>query len=527
MPPMTIPRLPSGPKRLIILIMLLVLLPVLFFSAYQIGTYSSSEEIMRDLYRRQLDVMLTSVNQHTWDISTHWATMLQVQLIDPGKPMEDRVRSFLSRTPVVDAVILADSAGKNLQLFARSDSSRSREMEDSLAVQLRSQSEHLEQLVHYRSLDYQKLEPLILPGPRPGEQRIALIFANDPALPLPRFGGMVFGDITKLLAEQISTTAGEEFVMAVYRKGGSTPVAASGSIAEDEIVQRRNLWTFPDHEIVIAAKGTTIDQIVHGRLVRNIVLIVIVNLLLFAGVGILYRNVRAEVELAHAKSTFVSNVSHELRTPLALIRMFAETLEMGRLKDEAKKQEYYRTILRETERLTHLVNNLLNFSRMEAGRKPYQLVPGSLATIIRDVVSMYMPHLTESGFTPVVELPEDEKTLLLDRDAISEALINLLDNAVKYSDTDKFLTVRLLNQGQEISVAVEDHGIGIAAQYHGRIFEPFFRVPSGFVHDTKGSGLGLSLVKHIMNAHGGRIDLQSTPGKGTTVRLIFPLTPSK
>jgi two-component system, OmpR family, phosphate regulon sensor histidine kinase PhoR len=523
---MTIPRLPNGPRRLIILIVLLVFLPVLFFSAYQIGTYSSSEEMMRDLYRRQLEVMLTSVNQQTWDISTHWATMLQVQLIDPGKPMEERVRSFLTRTPVVEAVILADSAGKNLQMFFRSDSNRSRGMEDSLGAQLRIQSAQLEQLVHYRSREYQKLEPLILHGARPDEQRIALMFANDPALPLPRFGGMVLGDITKMLAEHMATAAGEEFVMAVFRKGVATPVASSGPISEDEIVQRRNLWTFPDHEIVIGAKGTTIDQIVHGRLVRNIILIVIVNLLLFAGVAILYRNVRAEVELAHAKSTFVSNVSHELRTPLALIRMFAETLEMGRLKDEGKKQEYYRTILRETERLTHLVNNLLNFSRMEAGRKPYQLVPGSIAAVIRDVLSTYMPHLAESGFTPVLDLPGEEKTIPLDKDAISEALINLLDNAIKYSDAEKFLRVRLLNLEQSISVEVEDHGIGIASQYHGKIFEPFFRVPSGFVHDTKGSGLGLSLVKHIVDAHGGRIEIESAPGKGTTVRLIFPLATS-
>jgi two-component system, OmpR family, phosphate regulon sensor histidine kinase PhoR len=523
---MTIPRLPNGPRRLIILIVLLVLLPVLFFSAYQIGTYSSSEEMMRDLYRRQLDVMLTSLNQHAWDISAHWAATLQAQLMDPGKPVAERVPSFLNRTPVVESVVLADSAGRNVQLFSRPGATLSPQMRDSLAERFRTQSDLLQQLVRYRSLDYRKLEPLILRGSGVDEKRIALIFANDPALPLPRFGGLVFREdefITKMLAERMSSAAGEEFVIAVFRKGASSPVAASGPIAEDDIVQRRNLWTFPDHEIVIGARGTTIDQIVHGRLVRNIVLIVIVNLLLFGGVAILYRNVRAEVELAQAKSTFVSNVSHELRTPLALIRMFAETLEMGRLKDEAKKQEYYRTILRETERLTHLVNNLLNFSRMEAGRKPYQLVQGSLAAITRDVLSMYMPHLIESGFAPVVDLPQEERTLPLDKDAISEALINLLDNAVKYSDAQKFLCVRLLNFEQCVIVEIEDHGIGIPSQYHGKIFEPFFRVPSGFVHDTKGSGLGLSLVKHIMDAHGGRIEIQSVPGMGTTVRLIFPL----
>jgi two-component system phosphate regulon sensor histidine kinase PhoR len=234
---------------------------------------------------------------------------------------------------------------------------------------------------------------------------------------------------------------------------------------------------------------------------------------------LVYRNVRAQTELAWAKSAFVSNVSHELRTPLALIRMFAETLEMGRLKDEQKKQEYYRTILRETERLTHLVNNLLNFSRMEAGRKPYQLVPCSMRDIVRDVVT---PHLQHAGFTPVMELPHDDVVVAVDREAIAEALINLLDNAVKYSGPKKYLRVKVTHTANDVRVEVEDQGIGIAPQYHTMIFEAFFRVPSGFVQDTKGSGLGLSLVKHIMDAHGGRIELESVPDKGTTVRLLFP-----
>jgi two-component system, OmpR family, phosphate regulon sensor histidine kinase PhoR len=257
--------------------------------------------------------------------------------------------------------------------------------------------------------------------------------------------------------------------------------------------------------------------------VRNTALVVVLNLFLLAGVVLVYRNVRGQIELARAKSTFVSNVSHELRTPLALIRMFAETLEMGRLKDDAKKQEYYRTILRETERLTHLVNNLLNFSRMEAGRKPYQLQACSLRDIVRSVVSTYMPHLEHAGFAPLVEIPDDECPVTADKEALAEAIINLLDNAVKYSGDQKFLRVRVARSAADARVEVEDHGIGIPQQYHEKIFEAFFRVPTGFVHDTKGSGLGLSLVSHIMNAHGGRIELESRPGQGTIVRLLFPV----
>jgi two-component system, OmpR family, phosphate regulon sensor histidine kinase PhoR len=523
---MSTPGVPGSFKRPIILIVVLVLLPVLFFSAYQIGTYSSSETMMRDLYGRQMDVLLASVNQHAWDITAHWAATLQQYTMEAGKPLEERVNGFLARTPVVEAVILVDSTGRNLQLTSRPGSGLSSPLRDSLRAQLWQQNEALNQLARYRSLEYLKLEPLVLRSATPAEQRIALVFANDPSLPLPRFGGMIFREdefITRMLAERIDAASGEEYTIAVFRKGQDSAVVRSGPIAAGNIVQRRSLWTFPDHEIVIASRGTTIDQVVHGRLIRNTILVIIVNLLLLGGLILVYRTVRAEVDLARAKSSFVSNVSHELRTPLALIRMYAETLDMGRLKDEAKKQEYYRTILRETERLTHLVNNLLNFSRMEAGRKPYQLAPCSLPDIVRNVLSTYGLQMESAGFVPVVELPGDDIVIPLDKEAAAEALINLLDNAVKYSTAEKYLRVGVRRLAHEVAVEVEDHGIGIPAQYHVKIFEAFFRVPSGFVHDTKGSGLGLSLVQHIMEAHGGRIELESVPDKGTLVRLLFPL----
>jgi two-component system, OmpR family, phosphate regulon sensor histidine kinase PhoR len=521
---MKIPRLPGGTRRLIIFIVVLVLCPVLFFSAYQIGTYSTSETIMRDLYKRQLDVLLTSVNQHVWDVTAHWAASLQVNLLDPGKSAEQRVNTFLDRTPMVEAAILVDGDGGNLRLVSRGGRTPGAGLADSLRAYIATHPELLQQLAKYWSIEYRKLEPIIIRYPAPAEPLIVLMFANDPGLPVPRFSGMVFKEdvVGKILTERIDAASSEDYAIAVFRKGQVEPVVSSGQLEASDIMQRRTLWEFPDHELAIGSQGKSIDQIVHDRLIRNIFLVVLVNLLLIAGVVLVYRSVRAEVDVARAKSTFVSNVSHELRTPLALIRMFAETLEMGRLNNEAKKQEYYRTILRETERLTHLVNNLLNFSRMEAGRKPYALVQCSLPAIVRDVLATYGPHLANEGFTPIIELPEEDIQLPLDKEAAAEALINLLDNAVKYSSDQKYIRIGVQRRGQTALVEIQDRGIGIPSQYHVKIFEAFFRVPSGFVHDTKGSGLGLSLVKHIMEAHGGRIELESVPEKGTTVRLVFP-----
>jgi len=241
------------------------------------------------------------------------------------------------------------------------------------------------------------------------------------------------------------------------------------------------------------------------------------------GAWIVYRNMRREMELVKLKSDFVSNVSHELRTPLSLIRMFAETLEMGRLTNEEKKREYYTTILQETERLTRLVNNILNFSRMEAGKKEYHFEPIDVNGIISAVLDTYQLRLHTEGFTPEIELSHGLPFLSADKEAISEAIINVLDNAVKYSDKDKYLRIGTGTSAHGIFIEIEDHGIGIAPSHHEKIFETFYRVSSGLVHNTKGSGLGLALVKHIIDAHAGTVKVISSPGKGSTFRLEFPL----
>ena len=227
------------------------------------------------------------------------------------------------------------------------------------------------------------------------------------------------------------------------------------------------------------------------------------------------------MEFVRLKSDFVSNVSHELRTPLALIRMYAETLEMGRLAGEGKKQEYYATIVKETERLTHLVNNLLNFSRMEAGRRPYALAPVDLNAAVGRVLDSFSPHLKSEGFAPVVSLDPGVPPVRADLEAVQEAVINLLDNAVKYSGAQRYLRVATGVGPGGPYVEIEDHGRGIPPEYRERIFETFFRVPSGGNPGASGSGLGLSIARHIMEAHGGRIDLRSTPGKGSTFTLVF------
>ena len=214
------------------------------------------------------------------------------------------------------------------------------------------------------------------------------------------------------------------------------------------------------------------------------------------------RSVRREMEFVRMKSDFVSNVSHDLRTPLALIRMYAETLEMGRLAGEEKKHEYCVTIVKETERLTRLVNNLLNFSRMEAGRRPYSLSPLDLNALVRNVLDSFSPHLGNEGFSPVVDLDRAIPRVRADTEAVQEALINLLGNAIKFTERGSIrLRVTLDQRGANklwLSARIEDTGSGISDDEQKNLFQPAVGL------SPSSSSLRKSNFRSLMTSSGGK-----------------------
>jgi signal transduction histidine kinase len=246
------------------------------------------------------------------------------------------------------------------------------------------------------------------------------------------------------------------------------------------------------------------------------------SLLLAGGLGLTYRNVSKEIALARLKSDFVSNVSHELRTPLALIRLYAETLEMGRLKSSEKYQEYYQIIRKESERLTSLINNILDFSRIEAGRKEYDFRQTDLRELVSNTIESYRYQIEQHGFT-LEERIDPVPPLRVDREAMARSLVNLVNNALKYSQDRKYIGVNLYRENGSVKLEVIDHGIGIPDQEQSKIFEKFYRVGDPLVHNTKGSGLGLSLVRHIVEAHGGDVHVDSAPGRGSKFTIALPL----
>ena len=212
-----------------------------------------------------------------------------------------------------------------------------------------------------------------------------------------------------------------------------------------------------------------------------------------------------------------------LRTPLALIRLYAETLELGRITTPEKKQEYYRIVRKESERLTALINNILDFSRIEAGHKEYEFRQTDIADLVRNTLDSYRYQIEQQGFAFEESIDPNLPTVQVDREAIARALVNLVNNALKYSADEKFLGVKLYRANGAVKLEVIDHGIGITRREQSKIFEKFYRTGDPLVHNTKGSGLGLSLVRHITQAHGGEIAVESTPGKGSKFILSLPL----
>ena len=229
--------------------------------------------------------------------------------------------------------------------------------------------------------------------------------------------------------------------------------------------------------------------------------------------------------MARLKSDFVANVSHDLKTPLALIRMYAETLEMNRVPHETSRHEYYGVITRESERLTRLIDNVLDFSRIESGAQRYALVRRPVEPVIHDVLDVFRHPLAQAGFKVEVSVEPDLPELPLDADALAQALANLVDNAIKYSGDGRRVEIRAGRLGDELRLEVADDGIGIPATEHARIFEKFYRVGSSDTQGRRGSGVGLTLVKHIVEAHGGRVTVHSNPGQGSRFILHLPLSP--
>ncbi|MEM8929638.1 MAG: HAMP domain-containing sensor histidine kinase [Acidobacteriota bacterium] len=301
-------------------------------------------------------------------------------------------------------------------------------------------------------------------------------------------------------------------------------VPSTSEVEDDTPAIWRSLaFVFSDWRVVLHGPSSAPAAWARTNFAVNLSLTMVLSVLVIGGLGLLLRTTSREMRLSEMKNDFVSNVSHELRTPLASIRVFGELMRLGKIRDHDKVRQYGDYIEAESRRLTQLINNILDFSCIESGRKAYAFESVDLVEIVDEMLDTWRIRLEHQGFTLDIQQPATLPAVRADRDAIGQALFNLLDNAVKYSGESKRIEVHLRRDSDEASIAVVDHGIGISRTEQRHIFDRFHRVGSGLAHDVKGSGLGLSLVEHIAAAHGGRVTVSSSVGQGSTFTLHLPL----
>jgi signal transduction histidine kinase len=252
------------------------------------------------------------------------------------------------------------------------------------------------------------------------------------------------------------------------------------------------------------------------------IFIAIVVILTF-GLFFTLQTVNNEMHLSKMKSYFMSTVSHEFKSPLTSIRQMAEMLVHGRVPSPERQYKYHTIILQQSERLSHLIDNILDFSKMEEGQKIFRFEKADITPVVENVVESFKDHTALQGFIIGLSIPEPVPEFVFDREAMEQVMHNLLDNACKYSGDSRKIEVQLLSSGNRVIISVRDYGIGLKKEEHDRVFSRFYRAGEELTQTVKGSGIGLTIVKQIVKAHNGTIDVESEIGKGSRFTVRLPL----
>jgi signal transduction histidine kinase len=328
--------------------------------------------------------------------------------------------------------------------------------------------------------------------------------------------------IQKSLPEYFPGESAKDLEVLVKDGQGRLVFGTEHAAQPGEVVTSRFPFVFTDWSLILHNHRSTPEHFASVNFAINAGLLLLLGGALVVSLGLALRSADRMMRLSTMKTDFVSNVSHELRTPLASIRVFAELLRLGRVQTPDKVREYGEYIERESRRLSRLIENILDFSRIESGRKTYTFAPTDVRQVVEGVLQSFDVHLRHHGFTVRVVADRPLPEVLADADALGQAVHNLLDNAVKFSGEAHEIEVTLTGGAGEVTIAVRDHGVGIPSDEQAKIFDRFHRVSTGLVHEVKGSGLGLSLVQHIVTVHGGRVTVESEPGRGSTFTLHLP-----
>ena len=505
-------------KQILAGLSVLIILPTFLLIIFQITSINENEKLIQDVYYDQLDAILFSINQYSQDVVKDWQVNASNSL-NINESNKTKIENLFSNNNTIKCLfVLSDDKSLILTKNIEQNEFYSEYLEN-LRPEINKSTLSLNK---YNKQGYNKIQPIDL---NYSDSLQCLIFLLPDSQNLKNIFGVIFNKeefINETLAPKFQEVIKDKFVLFVKNRLDSTSIYQSENVENKSTAIKKALWIIPSYEIGILLKGETIDELTGKRIGYNVfLLLATLAIIIIAGIFV-FRSINREIKLNQLKSDFVSNVSHELKTPLALISMFSETLEMDRIKSEEKKKEYYSIIHQETNRLSRMVSSILNFSKMEAGKREYNFSKNDINLIIQQILDTYDYHFSSKGFSCKFD-KQDLSIIKCDKEAISEAIINLIDNAIKYSSNKKMITIRTGSNNNSIYFEVEDYGIGISKEEQKKVFDKFFRASTGNIHDTKGTGLGLSIVKSIIEAHNGNIILTSTVNEGSIFRILLPI----
>jgi two-component system, OmpR family, phosphate regulon sensor histidine kinase PhoR len=506
-------------KQILVGLSVLIVLPTFILIFFQVTAIDDNEKLIQEVYYDQLDAILFSINQYSQDVVTDWQVNASNSLNLNSKNDNKIENIFINNRPIKCLFILS---GDNPVIFPK-DAEQLNFYSNFIETLKPEIEKSIWDLKMFEKQGYNKIQPINFYNPEHLQCVFFLLPDTDNSSSIL---GIIFNTeefINETLAPKFQEVIKDKFILYVDNNLDSSIVYESEEFEDKNSAVSKPLWVIPSYTIGILLKGDTIDDLISQRMGYNIFLLISTLIVVLVAGIFVFRNIKKEIKLAQLKSDFVSNVSHELKTPLALISMFSETLEMDRIKSEEKKKEYYSIIHRETNRLSRIVSSVLNFSKMEVGKREYSFDEYDINEIIQQIVDTYDYHFRSKGFKCDYQ-KEILPKISCDKEAISEAIINLIDNAIKYSSSKKEIAIRTGSNKNTIYFEIEDYGIGISHKEQSKVFDKFFRATTGNIHDTKGTGLGLSIVRSIITAHKGEINLTSEVNKGSIFKISLPKT---
>lgn len=496
---------------------MIIALPMVFSFLKQASNLSEDEALVQRVFEKQLETILFSINQNSETLISSWVGKVDLPVSSKSDIMESIARKMFTNNNAI-----CNLAFYNIENQQQIAGYKNQSFTGNCTETLPPEKDLVKKLNAFFNQNYQRIEPV-----RNGEFTSLFFVTNADSA--SSIGAITIHNKTFIdqnLRPGIQQISQDRFNIVVNdtlnRQNETVIDTLTG---QKEYIHHSDLWYLPAHKISIGLQTATITELVSERSQRDNYIFIGLVIIVLVGVTFVLFSIRREMKLAEMKSEFVSNVSHEIRTPLALISMYTETLLMKRVKTKEKADSYLSIIHNETNRLASLVNQILSFSKMERNKRVYRYNDVDINAVVQNVVETFKPHFQKKEVEYWVDLTKDESLVYADKDAVSEVLVNLIDNAVKYSkESDKRITIMTKRTAKKFIVSVEDNGIGISPKNQKHIFDKFYRVTKGnLAHHAKGAGLGLNIVQQIMKQHGGEVKIESSEGKGSIFHVVFPL----